>query len=49
MATPEGYGAQSVHYDRVLTNYSAAVFNDQSNFLATSMMNAVQKKLWRTV
>lgn len=44
MATPEGYGAQSVHYDRVLTNYSAAVFNDQSNFLAHRVFPMVNVK-----
>ena len=44
MATPEGYGAQSVHYDRILTNYSVACFNDSSNFIAHRIFPRVNVK-----
>ena len=44
MATPEGYGAQSVHYDQVLTNYSVACFNDSSNFIAHRIFPRVNVK-----
>lgn len=44
MANPEGFGAQSVHYDRPLSNYSAAVFLDKSNFVAHRIFPRISVK-----